>query len=149
MPSATEAGPVFAWCVIALLCIAMAVWFYRRSRETELKLLLDAIPLAPGAKGWRSWLAEARACAGRGEWRDAIHLAFWAGVAKLEAEGTWHPDRARTPREYLRAIPEWNTARPAFQSVMGSFERSWYGGLPAGADDFRQVEAALERMGCR
>jgi hypothetical protein len=149
MPSATNAGPIFAWCVIAAICSALGLWFYRRARETELLALREAIPFAPGAKGWRSWLEEARENAGRGAWRDAIHPAFWAGVAKLEAEGIWRPDRARTPREYLRAIPEWNTARPAFQLVMQSFERSWYGRRPASADDFRQIMAALERIGCR
>jgi hypothetical protein len=149
MPSATNAGPVFAWCVIAVVCSALGVWVYRRSRETELQAIREVIRFAPGAKGWRSWLAEARESAERGAWRDAIHLAFWAGVSKLEAEGTWRPDRARTPREYLRAIPEWNTARPAFQLIMQSFERSWYGRGAASADDFQQILAELERIGCR
>lgn len=149
MPSATDAGPVFAWCMIALICSALGVWLYRRSRETELQPIGEVIPHGPGAKGWRNWLEEARESAGRGAWRDAIHLAFWACVSKLEAEGTWRPDRTRTPREYLRAIPEWNAARPAFQLAMQSFERSWYGRRPASADDFQQILAALERMGCR
>jgi hypothetical protein len=149
IPSASDAGPVFAWCIIALVCSMLGVWLYRRSRENELQLAREVIPFAPGAKGWRSWLAEARARAAEGAWRDAIHLAFWASVAKLESDGTWLPDRARTPREYLRAIPEWNAARPAFQLVMRSLERCWYGGLPATAEDFQQVQAALERMGCR
>ncbi len=149
MPSATTAGPIFAWCVIALVCCAFGVWLYRRSREVELQAIREVIPFAPGSKGWRSWLKDARENADRGAWRDAIHLAFWAGVSKLESEGTWRPDRARTPREYLRAIPEWNSARPAFQLVMQSFERSWYGSSPASAEDFQQILAALERMGCR
>jgi hypothetical protein len=149
MPSATNAGPVFAWCLIAVVCSALGVWIYRRSRQTELQPISAVIPYGPGAKGWRNWLEEARESAGRGAWRDAIHLAFWAGVAKLEAEGTWRPDRTRTPREYLRAIPEWNAARLPFQLAMHSFERSWYGRRPASADDFQQILAALERMGCR
>ncbi len=149
MPVATDAGPIFAWCVIAVVCAALGVWIYRRSRETELQAIREVIAFAPGAKGWRSWLAEARESAERGAWRDAIHLAFWAGVSKLEAEGTWRPDRARTPREYLRAIPEWNAARPAFQMAMQSFERSWYGRRAATSDDFQQIMSALERIGCR
>jgi hypothetical protein len=149
LPSATESGPVFAWVVIALVCSALGVWIYRKSRETAVELTREVIPFAPGAKGWRHWLAEARASAGRGEWRDAIHLAFWAGVSKLEADSTWIPDRARTPREYLRAIPEWNASRPAFQRVMRSFESCWYGGHTASDNEFQEVLAALERMGCR
>jgi uncharacterized protein DUF4129 len=149
LPSASEAGPVFAWCVIAVVCCAFAIWLYRRSRHADLQLLQELVATTPSATGWRSWLAEARASAERGEWREAIHLAFWAAVAKLEAEGIWTPDRTRTPREYLRAIPEWNTARASFQSIMRSFERSWYGQRPASAEDFQQVLLALERMGCQ
>lgn len=148
-PVATEAGPVFAWCVIAVVCAALALWFYRRSRATELQWIpLDAA-VVPSSKDWSDWLAEARASAGREQWREAIHLAFWASVSKLEDEGCWPPSRARTPREYLRAIPEQNRARPAFQSLMRCFERSWYGGRAASGDDFQQALVALERMGCR
>ena len=149
MPSASEAGPVFAWCVIAMVCAALGVWLYRRSRQQDLIPVRDVIPFAPGAKGWSGWLADARAAAAAAAWRAAIHLAFWAGVRKLESEGTWLPDRARTPREYLRAIPEWNTSRPAFDLLTRSLERCWYGGRPASQDDYTQILSALEKLGCR
>ncbi len=149
MPSASEAGPVFAWCVIAVVCAGLGVWLYRRSRQQDLIPVREVIPFAPGARGWHGWLADARAAAAASDWRAAIHLAFWAGVSKLESEGTWLPDRARTPREYLRAIPEWNTSRPAFDLLTRSLERCWYGGRPASQNDFTQILSALEKLGCR
>jgi hypothetical protein len=67
----------------------------------------------------------------------------------LESEGVWRPDKARTPREYLNAIPAVSENKPSFAAVTKTFESAWYGGRPVSASDFERFMAELERLGCR
>ena len=90
-----------------------------------------------------------RAAAERGDWREAVHLAYWAGISFLEAQGLWRPDRARTPREYLRLLPPANTARPALQALTRSFEQIWNAQRPASDSDYGAALSHLEALGCR
>jgi len=94
-------------------------------------------------------LAEAREKATLGQWREAIHLGFWAAVSRLESDGVWRPDKARTPREYLNAIPTANESRTPFAAVTKTFEAAWYGGRPASAGEFEGFMSELEKLGCR
>jgi hypothetical protein len=94
------------------------------------------------------WLTEARAAAERGEWRDAVRLAYWAGISSLEARGMWRPDRARTPREYLRLLGKQNSCFASLLVLTRHFERIWYGGTSATAEDFRTALGELEALGC-
>ena len=107
------------------------------------------MPFVPSARNWRSWLAEAHEKAAVGEWREAIRLGFWATVSRLESDGAWRPDKARTPREYLNAIPAVSEARSPFAAVTKTFETAWYGGRPASAGDFERFKAEIEKLGCR
>src|ERR1035438_7184698 len=82
--------------LIGLAVLALGYLAYRtiwRGNEFE-GLVPKDIPIS--AKEWTIWLSEARTAAARGEWRDAIHLAYWAGISFLERQGMWKPDRART-----------------------------------------------------
>jgi hypothetical protein len=127
----------------------MAVWLYRRSRARLLDRPREILPFLPSARSWRVWLAEAREKAGAGQWRDAIRLGFWAAVSRLESDGVWRPDKARTPREYLNAIPASSQNKSSFAAVTKTFEAAWYGGRPASAGDFDQFISELEKLGCR
>jgi len=83
--------------------VTVLIWTVMRLRRREEEPgRREIVPFSPSARGWRAWLGDARAQAGRQEWREAIHLAYWAGIAFLEEQGAWKPNRARTPREYLR-----------------------------------------------
>ncbi len=144
-----QAGQVFVWVVIALASSVLAVWLYRRSRERIMDHPREVLPFVPSAKSWRVWLTEARQHAAVGQWRDAIHLGFWAAVSRLEENGVWRPDKARTPREYLAAIPQENEIRSSFAAVTRTFERAWYGGRPSSAADFESFLGELENLGCR
>jgi hypothetical protein len=66
---------------------------------------------------WRKWRSKPRipcVLAGvdssrprsrrQGDYRMAIHCAYWAGIARLQDWAHLAPDRAKTPREYLRAL---------------------------------------------
>lgn len=109
----------------------------------------EIIPFAPSARSWRSWLAEARALAQQEDWRNAIHLAYWAGISFLEEHGAWRPDRARTPREYLRLLNARNSQHPVLATLTRKFEVTWYGQRSANATDFQETLGQLEKLGCR
>jgi hypothetical protein len=54
----------------------LLIWTIRRLRRPQEELpQREIIPFAPSARGWRTWLAEARALAQQQDWRSAIHLA--------------------------------------------------------------------------
>jgi len=148
-PDLNQAGQIFVWVMIAIACSVMAVWLYRASRERLLDRPREVLPFLPSARSWRLWLAEARQKAGAGQWREAIRLGFWAAVSRLESDGVWRPDKARTPREYLNAIPAGSENKSSFAAVTKTFEAAWYGGRPASAGDFDQFLSELEKLGCR
>src|ERR1041384_7080131 len=92
-------GKYFVYTLVAIAVLGLAYWIYRTLRaDTRLEHIVPPT-IAVSAKEWTLWMAEARTAADQGNWRDAIHLAYWAGISFLESQGTWRPDRACTPRE--------------------------------------------------
>ncbi len=149
IPDVQDLGQWFVWGVIALAGAIAGVWLYRVSQQTMGTGKREILPFMPSGRNWREWMADARARASQGEWRDAIHFGFWAAVSRLESEGVWPPDKTRTPREYLNAIPGSNLSKEPFAAMTRKFEASWYGSRPTTEVDFAQFAAYLERLGCR
>jgi Domain of unknown function (DUF4129) len=148
-PDLDQLGQILVWAVIAIVSGMLAVWLYRKSRERLLSPPKEILPFVPSAKSWQTWLLEARHNASLGQWREAIRLGFWAAVSRLESEGVWRSDKARTPREYLNAIPAVNENKSSFAAVTKTFEVSWYGSRPVSAGDFERFVTELEKLGCR
>lgn len=148
-PDFTWVGRIFVWLVIAAGASVLGVWLYRIYRRKPVEYQREIIPFAPSARSWRLWLQDARTHAARGDWRNAIHLAYWAGVSYLEASGSWTPDRARTPREYLKEVDVRDPKKPTFTSLTRRFENVWYGSHAANASDFDQTLSELEKLGCQ
>lgn len=138
---------VYTLMAIALLALAFvayrAIWRDRAVAE----IIPKDLPVS--AKEWTIWLSEARAAAARGEWRDAIHLAYWAGISFLERQGFWKPDRARTPREYLRLLSASSEHRESLTALTLIFELAWYARREASETTFSQTLLELEKLGCR
>jgi hypothetical protein len=149
IPDWDDAGQWFVWGMIALAAAIAGVWLYRVSQQSMGSGKREIFPFMPSSRNWREWLADARARAAKAEWRDAIHFGYWAAVSRLEAEGVWPPDKTRTPREYLKAIPVSNLLAEPFAALTRRFEASWYGSRPTTEADFVQFTAHLERLGCR
>jgi hypothetical protein len=142
-------GKYFVYVLIGVAGLALLYLVYRSIfQNPELE---EVIPrdLPVSAKEWTIWLAEARAAASRGDWRDAIHLAYWAGISFLEREGFWKPDRARTPREYLRLISGQGQQRDTLVSLTHIFELAWYAKREVNEETFSETLAELEKLGCR
>jgi len=135
------------WTLLSLLLLGVGValvWiFVRIERNARIKLVPDEIAAngAPSAREWQLWLKDAQAMAAKAQWRDGIHLLYWAAISRLEARRLWPADRARTPREYLALMPGGDTRQQPLMSLTHSFERTWYGGRDAGLADF---DAALQ-----
>ncbi|MFB3815863.1 MAG: DUF4129 domain-containing protein [Terriglobales bacterium] len=146
----SERGNKFLlWTLIAITAVVLVIWIKRMARRREVEVVRGPVPFAPSGRHWRAWLADARAAAERGRWRDAIHFAYWAAISHLEDSGAWVPDRARTPREYLRLISPRNSGKAALDDLTRSFERTWYGQQSAGAEDYQAALRQVEGLGCR
>lgn len=145
----TDILHIAVYVAVAVAFVLFLVWIKRRLARSKEETGREIVPFAPSAKGWRAWLTEARDFAQRGGWRDAIHLAYWAGISFLEEQGAWRPDRARTPREYLRMLGSRKPQYPVLSDLTRKFEVTWYGNRDASAADFQETLGQLEKLGCR
>ena len=142
-------GKYFVYGLMATAFLALTYWVFKSIRSsTKVETILpESLPVS--ARAWTVWLAEAREAALRGNWGDAIHLAYWAGISMLESQGLWRPDSARTPREYLRLLPATNEHRSTLTVLTRRFELVWYGGQSADESAYAATLADLEKLGCR
>ena len=142
-------GKYLVYALVGIAGLALLYLAYRsifQNPEFE-----EVVPhdLPVSAKEWTLWLSEARAAAAKGDWRDAVRLAYWAGISFLEREGFWKPDRARTPREYLRLISAQSEQRETLSVLTRIFELTWYAKRDASEQTFSQTLEQLEKLGCR
>ena len=137
---------LLVYTLITIAVVVLGLWTYRSLARTAAidSVVPDRVPVS--AKAWPLWLNDAQAAAALGEWREAIHLAYWCGVSYLETRGTWRPDRARTPREYLRLMPPSHAHRQTLSALTRSFELVWYGTDRADAHTFKEALAHLEKL---
>jgi hypothetical protein len=150
-------GYILLWIALAAAVVLIAYWvfrnWFRTARATEMALAGAAVP----ARSWQEWVFAAREAAARGDYRLAIHCAYWAGIARLQDLGVLSPDRTKTPREYLRAFAESKLVfvenpamrREALERMTSRLEKTWYGYHTASEADFRDSLAQLEILGCR
>jgi hypothetical protein len=137
------------YTLVGLAVLLMLIWTARSLRRQEPDFAREIMPFAPSAKSWRAWLAEARQSAHMQDWRNAIHLAYWAGISSLESGGAWKPNRARTPREYLRMVGTRSPHHRPLSALTRKFEVVWYGERVVAEADFQETLAQLEQLGCR
>jgi hypothetical protein len=152
----TSLGYLLLWIGICAAVILIAYWIFRRwfraANVEEMSLQARAVP----ARSWQEWVFAAREAAGHGDYRMAIHCAYWAGIVRLQDLGALAPDQAKTPREYLHALtksshvlPETlSTRRQALSLLTSRFEKIWYGYQIATETDFRDSLTQLETLGC-
>jgi hypothetical protein len=136
---------------IAGISLALVWMLIRIERRSRLRLTADLEPgaHAPSVRGWQLWLADAHTMAGKGAWREAIHLLYWASISRLESNHVWPADRARTPREYLRLVQNADPRKQPLKILTRSFERIWYGGQPADSEDYGDAVRLAEELGVK
>ncbi len=143
-----SAGSMISWTVITAAFVVV-VWLIVRNllaQSRGFSLHLEA-PAEKHQSSWE-WLKAARRAADAGDFREAIHSAYWAAVYRLGEAGVWRLDATRTPREYLRLLraerPEW----PPMSEITRNFEVVWYGDRPASERNFQTAVEGLEKLGC-
>jgi hypothetical protein len=139
---------IFVDILIVLAVLMLALTIYRVIRRAAAHETPIPVAFQPASQEWTGWLAQARAAADSGSWRDAIHFAYWCGISFLEAQGVWRPDGARTPREYLQLLPQANEHRQTLAALTRGFERVWYGTDTAHADAYAAALGELRKLGC-
>lgn len=141
---------MLVYVLVGLALLILVFWTVNRLRRNKEELpTREIIPFSPSARSWRAWLTEARAEAEKQDWRNAIHLSYWAAISFLESGGAWKPNRARTPREYLRLLTTRSPNYPPLSALTRKFEVVWYGERPAAQQDFQDALGQLEKLGCR
>ena len=136
-----------AWILAFGAAFALAAWLNgvsRRRRRGGPAALAPAVRRRSG----RELALEADALVRAGRFRDAVRVAYRAAVQRLEDEGTWHGDAARTPREYLRLLPPAHRRRASLVRLTHIFERAWYGRGPASAADGAEILTCLADLEC-
>jgi hypothetical protein len=150
-------GEVLLWLGVCAAAVLIAYWIFRRwfrtARMEEMALQSAAVPV----RSWQQWVFASRGAAAHGDYRMAIHCAYWAGIARMEELGALPADRAKTPREYLRALTKSRllvsesqaTRYQALSMLTSRLEKIWYGYHIASETDFLDSLAQLEVLGCR
>jgi hypothetical protein len=136
-------GRFLAWGFILGVCVAQVWGLLQLERKWRIRLVSEEgtpSPAAASARDWQLWLDDARRAAASRLWREAIHFVYWAAISRLESRRLWPADCARTPREYLALVAPGDPRRAGLAALTRSFERTWYGGKPAGASDYRRAE---------
>ena len=140
--------------VVGWLAMMLVRFWLGRARMDELRSVGDVA----FARSWQEWIRAAREAAARGDFREAVHSVYWAGIAHLEDDGTISRDRTRTPREHLQLVAEAVAAaanapqnarrRDSLAALTSLFERVWYGCIQADARDFESSMQQAEGLGC-
>ena len=95
----------------------------------------------------RELAIEAASLVRAGRPRDAVRVAYRAAVSRLEEEGALRADEARTPREYLRALPAQHRRRATLARMTVAFERTWYG-VRVAPDAGAEIITILQDLEC-
>lgn len=151
-----DLGQILLWIGACGAAILVAYMLFRRwFRAARLEeMAIESVQRS--ARSWQQWMFASRAAAERHDYRLAIHSAYWAGIARLHELGTLAPDRAKTPREYLRSFAKSNLILPetyavryqALSALTSRLETKWYGYDTATEADFHDSLAQLEILGC-
>jgi hypothetical protein len=129
--------------VLVAVGVAVFGWLgLRRARAPQHTRV--ASPFAAEA-GWTADQARAaaEAAAGAQDYRKAIRYRYLATLLALDEAGRVRFDPALTNHEYLQRAPA--PLRDPLQPLVGIFERLWYGGFPATAEDYHAYQVLAAR----
>jgi hypothetical protein len=150
-------GKIVFWVLIFVGVALVALWVFRFLEGRDRLHALPPSEIIAASRTWQEWIHHAREAANRGDFREAVHSAYWAGIVRLEVAGIVPKDRSKTPREYLRIVTQPHTyelsSRPAYREPLSSLtsrlERVWYANRTATSEDFRESLRQLEALGCQ
>jgi len=141
-------GNWIAWSMIIIAALLLAAWAVRLAKRSGRDPRLDLRGAQTVGRDWRRWLDEAASAAKRGDYRAAIHAAYWAAVSRLEETNLLPEDRSRTPRESLRILKRESPEHAPLSRLTRCFELVWYGNREAKPADWSDAMEQLEKIGC-
>jgi len=141
-------GNIVAWTVIVLTAVLLILWAVRATARVGARAGMDLRGASATGQDSTFWLRGARDAAARGDYRAAIHAAYWAAIARLEEMKALPEDRSRTPRESLRLIRRESAEYAPLSQLTRRFELVWYGYRSADSADWSDAMQQLETLGC-
>jgi hypothetical protein len=147
---------ILLWSIVLAVVVWLAVALFRYwTRRTALEQL-QAPDSVAFVRTWQEWVHAAREAAARGDFREAVHSTYWAGISYLEDNEVVRKDRSRTPREYMRLVSNatqlaatGRKTREALAALTHVLEQVWYGRRPASNQDFAIALQSVEALGCQ
>jgi hypothetical protein len=146
---------IFFWSILVAVVVWLAVMLFRYWTRRAALEELQAPDSVSYIRTWQEWIQAAREAAARGDFREAVHSAYWAGISSLEDNQMVRKDRTRTPREYMRLVSNstqlvatGRKTREALSALTVVLEQVWYGRRPASNQDFAQALQSVEALGC-
>jgi hypothetical protein len=149
---------VLFWIVLIAGVGFVALWIFRYLSGRDSINFFQPGPTTVTNRTWQEWIHAAREAAARGDFREAVHSAYWAGVSRLQETGALPQDRTKTPREYLCMVGTQPYAaevdgavedyKKPLTALTTRLERIWYANRMAGLEDFDDTLRQLEALGC-
>lgn len=150
---------VLFWVVLIAGVGFVALWIFRYISGRDAMNFFQPGSTTVTTRTWQEWIHAAREAAARGDFREAVHSAYWAGITRLEETGTLPRDRTKTPREYLHLIDTRSGGtevdgqvaedyKKPLTALTSRLERIWYANRMARLEDFDDTLRQLEALGC-
>ncbi|HEX8264957.1 MAG TPA: DUF4129 domain-containing protein [Pyrinomonadaceae bacterium] len=155
VPNLSALGSILSYLVIGLAILVIAFVVYRfllplMGRENRLKITKGKEPRVVlgeriGAnESAADLLAEAENLARAGDVRAAIRKGYIALLCELSDRKILGLARHKTNRDYLRDLKKRPEIFQNVRAVTGSFERHWYGRVPASEQDWQSFRGSYE-----
>jgi len=141
-------GIALAWIASLGALAALAFWMIRTIAQRKPGPSLDLGEAGARRPRARELALRALSNARAGNVKEAVRTGYIAALVRLEEQGAWRVDDARTPREYLPLLRHTDDRRAVMLDLTRRFEQVWYGNRPAGQDEAARVTAHLEELGC-
>ena len=139
---------LIAWAVITLVALLLMYGAVRYTLGGSDSTGIDYSRVAVPGLAWHQWLGRAREAAERGDYRLAIHAAYWTGVTRLEETKLVPQDESQTPREILRLLRREQGEYTPLARLTKNFELVWYGRRAATAAEWQDALQQLDKIGC-
>ena len=149
-------GKILFWFVVIGGVLWIAVWLLQSwARHDRMQALETGEPMFT-VRTWQEWLRSAREASARGNFRQAVHATYWAGIVRLQDVGIVPRDGTKTPREYLRVasnpapgeLAGRSSVSEPLSALTSRLERTWYADRGATLEDFEDSLRQLEALGC-
>jgi hypothetical protein len=143
-----QSAEVLAWIAAVAAFAGLGIWLARFLDRPRHGAAMGLVRTQTPRLSAREWTSRAMGALSAGDTREATRCAYNAAIRRVEEEGGWRIDHARTPREYLPLLGAHDARRGPVRELTEQFERAWYGNRTASADEVRSVMSNLEKLGC-